>query len=107
MTDLPIIAVIPVRINSTRFPKKVLANKTGKPLIQHVWEAVSNAPSIKQVLIAGDDPKIEHAVKLFGGEYIPTSKNHLNGTSRCHEAFRSLKIKKPALVLNIQGDEPE
>src|SRR5258707_1094 len=92
---------------STRFPDKVLANKTGKPLIQHVYESVRRASSLSRVIVATDDDRIRAAVTAFGGEAVLTSPAHPNGTSRLAEAADLLKLPDDCLVANIQGDEPE
>lgn len=98
------IAVIPARYDSVRFPGKVLANATGKPLIQHVWERARLAKSVSRIIVAGDDQRIAEAVEAFGGEYVLTSRDHPNGTSRIAEVARSIDA---AYIINIQGDEPE
>ena len=98
------IAVIPARYGSTRFPAKVLAAETGKPLVQHVYEAVQSARKIDRVLIATDDERVAAAVRAFGGEAIMTRADHQSGTDRVAEVAERVKAE---LVLNVQGDEPE
>lgn len=98
------IAVIPARFGSTRFPGKMLADRTGKPLIQHVYERARQAASISRVIIAADDARIADAVHAFGGECVMTRTDHPNGTSRIAEACRSLSAE---IIVNVQGDEPE
>ena len=107
MKDPYVIGIIPVRLNSIRFPRKVLAKKTGKTLVQHVWENVSKCKNIDRLVIAGDNQEIKKETESFGAEYINTSKSHKNGTTRCHEAFEILSLNKPSIIVNIQGDEPE
>jgi len=94
-------------MGSTRFPGKMLADRTGKPLIQHVYEAVRRAASISRVIVATDDDRIAAAVTSFGGESVLTSPTHPNGTSRLAQAADLLNLLDNALVANIQGDEPE
>jgi len=89
---------------STRFPGKPLASKTGRPMIQHVFERASQCRSISRVIVATDDRRIEQAVRSFGGEVVMTSPDHANGTSRIAEAVKSIDCD---VVVNIQGDEPE
>jgi 3-deoxy-manno-octulosonate cytidylyltransferase (CMP-KDO synthetase) len=100
-------AIIPARMGSTRFPGKMLADKTGKPLIQHVYEAVRRAKTLDRIIVATDDARIQAAVERFGGEAVMTSPTHPNGTSRLAEAADKLGLPDGALVANIQGDEPE
>lgn len=99
-----IVAVIPARFASQRFPGKILAAETGKTLIQHVYERVVQATSISRVLIATDDDRIAEAVRAFGGEVMMTRTDHPNGTSRIAEVAETLDSD---IIVNVQGDEPE
>ena len=99
-----IVAIIPARFASTRFPGKVLANRTGKPLIQHVYEQVSKCSIVDRVLIATDDERVGEAVRGFGGEVGMTRADHANGTSRLAEVAETLDAH---IIVNVQGDEPE
>ncbi len=98
-----VVAVIPARMASTRFPGKPLASKTGRPMIQHVHERASRATLVDRVLVATDDRAIHDAVTGFGGEAIMTSAAHPNGTSRIAEAIEAIPC---SIVVNVQGDEP-
>lgn len=98
-----IIAVIPARYGSTRFPGKMLALLKGKPLIEWVWRRVHNAKRIDRVIVATDDEKIAQAVKEFGGEARMTSPDHPSGTDRIAEAMKDLDAE---WIINVQGDEP-
>ena len=100
-------AIIPARIGAARFPGKILANETGRPLIRHVCEAASAAASIDRVVVATDDDRVRQAVAAFGGEVVMTRTNHPNGTSRLAEAAATLDLPHDAIVVNVQGDEPE
>ncbi len=101
------IAVIPARYASTRFPGKPLADKTGKYLIQHVCERVSECRRIDRLIVATDDDRIARAVKSFGGEVYMTRPDHATGTDRIGEVAATLGLADDDLVLNVQGDEPE
>lgn len=97
------LAIIPARYASTRFPGKPLALLGGKPIIQHVYERVSEVFS--DLCVATDDDRILKAVESFGGVAIMTSTEHRSGTDRCYEAY--LKMNSDAdVVVNVQGDEP-
>lgn len=102
--SLSVAAIIPARYTSTRFPGKPLANKTGKYLIQHVYEAVQRARRVGRVLVATDDERIAAAVRSFGGEVAMTRADHPSGTDRVAEVARGLPDK---LIINVQGDEPD
>lgn len=98
------VGVIPARLASSRFPEKVLAAETGKPLIVHVLEQARKATVLDEIVVAADHPRIVAAVEAAGGKAILTREDHPNGTSRLAEVAE----KVPAEVfVNIQGDEPE
>jgi 3-deoxy-manno-octulosonate cytidylyltransferase (CMP-KDO synthetase) len=99
-----IVACIPARFGSTRFPGKVLAKDTGKFLIQHVYERACQAKLIDSVIIAADDRRIVDAVKSFGAECVLTSVKHQSGTDRIAEAVADMDVD---IVVNLQADEPE
>jgi 3-deoxy-manno-octulosonate cytidylyltransferase (CMP-KDO synthetase) len=99
--------IIPARLGSVRFPQKVLADRTGKPLIQHVYERAAAARSAARVVIATDSIRVAEAARRFSAEAILTSPDHPNGTSRLAEAARTLNLSPDELVVNVQGDEPE
>lgn len=102
-----VIGVIPARLASSRFPRKILASETGKPLIQHVWEAARRSKSLSRVVIAVDDAAVADVVRRFGGEAVLTSVDHPNGTSRLAQASQLLGLSDDAIVVNVQGDEPD
>ena len=106
---MAIIGIIPARYASTRFPGKPLAIIDGKTIIQLVYEQCKLAESLDKIIVATDDERIANNVKNFGGEAVMTSKEHVNGTSRCVEALITYeKIIRTTFdtVINIQGDEP-
>ena len=70
MKDKKMIAVIPARYHSSRFPGKPLALILGKPMIQWVYERVSQMTAIEQTYVATDDERIFRAVEAFGGRMI-------------------------------------
>ncbi len=104
MPEFHAVAVIPARYASTRYPGKPLAKKTGKFLIQHVYEQVRLAPLISEVIVATDDRRIADAVESFGGRAVMTRADHPSGTDRIAEVAANLECD---VVINVQGDEPE
>ena len=102
-TSSDIIAVIPARYGSTRFPGKALAPIAGKPMIQRTWEQASKVPELDEVIIATDDSRIREACEAFGAQVAMTREDHETGTDRIAEAIAG---RKGELILNIQGDEP-
>jgi len=98
-----IVAVIPARYGSKRFPGKPLAMIMGKTMIERVYHRVSACPQVNRICVATDDIRIVQAVEAFGGSAILTSPHHPSGTDRVAEAVGGLGGD---LVLNVQGDEP-
>jgi 3-deoxy-manno-octulosonate cytidylyltransferase (CMP-KDO synthetase) len=101
-----ILAVIPARYASTRFPGKPLTPICGKPMIQHVYERTLRCPSLEKVVVATDDSRIMEVVKAFGGDCILTGAEHQSGTDRLAEAAGILALAEDDIVVNVQGDEP-
>jgi len=97
--------IIPARWASTRFPGKPLVELRGKPLVQHVWERANRAKRVGRVIIATDDMRIAEAAFAFGAEVALTSPKHPTGTDRLAEVAG--KLKSAAIILNVQGDEPD
>jgi len=87
---IAIVAIIPARYNSSRFPGKPLALLAGKPMIQHVYERARRASLISDVLVATDDERVGRAVEEFGGRAVMTSPDHLTGTDRVAEVAAGL-----------------
>jgi len=100
---MEVIGVIPARYSSTRFEGKVLADISGKPLIQHVWERAKDALSLDDLIIACDNELVAEAASKFGAKVAMTSQGHDCGTDRIIEVINPLDVK---VVVNIQGDEP-
>ncbi|MFH1746593.1 MAG: 3-deoxy-manno-octulosonate cytidylyltransferase [Planctomycetota bacterium] len=104
---MQVVAIIPARYASTRFPGKPLANLTGKYLIQHVYEQVVACNSVNRCIVATDDERIRSAIEAFGGEVTMTRPDHLSGTDRIAEVAGALPGNSDDIILNVQGDEPE
>ncbi len=102
-SPLRIVAGIPARYRSSRFPGKPLALLAGKPLIEHVYGRVASVAEISEVIVATDDARIAAAVEAFGGQARLTSSAHGSGTDRLAEAFATVECD---VVVNVQGDEP-
>jgi 3-deoxy-manno-octulosonate cytidylyltransferase (CMP-KDO synthetase) len=98
-----VVAIIPARYGSSRFPGKPLALLSGKPIIEHVVQRTSQADTVDTVIVATDDERIYRCVKDFGGEAIMTSKDHPTGTDRIGEVASQILCD---IVVNVQGDEP-
>ncbi len=100
---LSVVALIPARYDSSRLPGKVLAEISGKTMIEHVYQRVSQASSVGVVMVATDDQRILDTVERFGGRGRLTSKGHESGTDRIAEIAEELTAD---LIVNVQADEP-
>jgi 3-deoxy-manno-octulosonate cytidylyltransferase (CMP-KDO synthetase) len=105
---LAAICVIPARYSSTRFPGKIVASATGKPLVQHVVERARGAKCLRDVIVATDDQRIVEALRPFGTRCVMTSPKHASGTDRIAEVARAGEfVGADENIVNVQGDEPE
>lgn len=102
---MKVLAIIPARYASTRFPGKPLAMIGSKPMIQHVYERVAGSGAADEVIVATDDERIADAVENFGGEAMLTIRDHKSGTDRCGEVLERMD-EEYDVVINVQGDEP-
>ena len=98
------VIVIPARFASTRFPAKILASDTGKPLVQHVVERARRCRLVRDILVAIDDARIADALAPFGTRCVMTAVTHPSGTDRIAEVAGGLS---DGIIVNVQGDEPE
>ena len=97
-----VLAVIPARYSSTRFPGKPLAPIAGKPMVAHVVDRAREAGCFDDVIVATDDERIARAAAAAGARPVITGECR-SGTDRVAAAVRD---EPAAVVLNVQGDEP-
>ncbi len=95
--------IIPARIDSTRFPKKVLAEIDGVPM---VIKTALNASRVDETVIATDSPQILSIAKDYSIKAVLTSKSHSSGTERINEAAAKMGLGPKDVVINVQADEP-
>ena len=100
---MEVVALIPARYGSTRFPGKPLALLRGKPMIQHVYEQTCLVRGLARVIVATDDERIAGAVRSIGGEVAMTRADHPTGTDRLAEVAQRLSAD---VIVNVQGDLP-
>lgn len=98
------IGIIPARLDSKRFPKKILKPLNGKPMIVNTVERSLMAKRLDKVILAIDSEETKNALKGFNFEITMTSKDHTSGTDRIAEVVQNIKEAK--IIINIQGDEP-
>jgi len=100
------VIIIPARYHSSRLPGKPCLALTGKPLIQHTYEAVQGGKRIDRIIVATDSEEIVGLVRAFGGEAILSLEKCRNGTERCADAAKQLGLSDNTTVVNVQCDEP-
>lgn len=98
--------LIPARYESTRLPGKPLLEAGGKPLVQWVYEAACRSDA-ERVVIATDDERVVAAAESFGAGACLTGSQHASGTDRICEAAGILGLAPGAVIVNLQGDEPQ
>jgi len=95
--------IIPARLESTRFPKKVLADIGGLPMVVRTAKRVSH---LDNVVVAADDELIVSTCQKHGIKAMLTSTTHKSGTDRIHECANILKLDDSEIIINVQADEP-
>ena len=99
------IVLIPARLDSTRLPRKPLADIAGKPMVVRVAEQARKSLA-KKVIVATDSTEIQAACALHQIDCVITRADHLTGTDRLAEVTQLLSLKPNDVVVNVQGDEP-
>ncbi len=99
-----LLAVIPARYASTRFPGKPLVDIGGKTMIRRTYEQVLLSRRVDRAVVATDDERIFEHVRSFGGNVCMTRPDHASGSDRCAEVAG--QFPEAEIVLNVQGDEP-
>jgi 3-deoxy-manno-octulosonate cytidylyltransferase (CMP-KDO synthetase) len=100
---MKIIAVIPARYASTRFPAKLMQDLGGKTIILRTYEAAIGTGLFDDVFVATDSDLIFEEIVSHGGKAIMSIKEHESGSDRIAEAVANLNVD---IVVNVQGDEP-
>lgn len=98
-----VVAVIPVRLGSSRFPGKPLAPLHGLPMMEHVYRRAELCDQLDDVYVATCDDEIRAVAQGFGARVIMTSATHERATDRVAEAAEHFASD---IVVMIQGDEP-
>lgn len=106
---MKILALIPARMGSSRFPGKPMALINGKPMIEHVYERVAKASSLAMTAVATCDQEIVDHIESIGGIAVMTGDHHERASDRCAEALPLLEAQfgdEFDIVVMVQGDEP-
>ncbi|RTY94910.1 3-deoxy-manno-octulosonate cytidylyltransferase [Flavobacterium sp. GT3R68] len=100
---MKIIAVIPARYASTRFPAKLMQDLGGKTVISRTYDAAVQTNLFDDVFVVTDSDLIYDEIVSQGGKAIMSIKEHESGSDRIAEAIENLDVD---VVVNVQGDEP-
>ena len=98
-----VVGVIPARLNSVRFPRKILAPINGSPMVISVAERALQAQLLDEVIIAVDSEEVLRKLKNPRIKVVMTSTEHNSGSDRVAEVVKEQDVE---IVVNIQGDEP-
>jgi 3-deoxy-manno-octulosonate cytidylyltransferase (CMP-KDO synthetase) len=106
---MKIVALIPARMGSSRFPGKPMAQISGKPMIGHVYERVAKSPLLTTTAVATCDREIFDYIESIGGKAVMTADTYERASDRCAEALLKLEQEygvRYDIVVMVQGDEP-
>jgi 3-deoxy-manno-octulosonate cytidylyltransferase (CMP-KDO synthetase) len=109
VTQKKILALIPARMGSSRFPGKPMAPLLGAPMIEHVYRRVVLSPVLSATVVATCDKEIAEHVRKIGGRVAMTGSHHERASDRCAEALAVIEREDGVrfdIVVMVQGDEP-
>lgn len=98
-----VVAIIPARYASVRFPGKVIALLADKPVVVHTYERTARSSVVSETIIATDDERVAEAVAPYGVNVVMTRADHPTGCDRIAEVAASLDAD---IIVNVQADEP-
>ena len=99
---MKVVGMIPVRLESSRLPKKALCDILGLPMVIHTLKRTQMAKTLDEVYVVTDSEVIKALVESHQGKVIMTSKAHQTGSDRLAEAAEHIEAD---IIVNIQGDE--
>lgn len=97
------IALIPARLEASRFPKKLLADLRGKSVLRRTYEATVETGLFDQVIVVADSDELIEEIMRYGGNVVKSKREYESGTDRIAEVAATLDAD---VFLNVQGDEP-
>ncbi len=101
-----VLGVVPVRLASSRLPRKPLHPLLGRPLLEWVWRRVSGMALFDRVVVATDAPEIRELCTSMGAPVEMTDPGHESGTDRVAEVVERPGFRDFPVIVNVQGDEP-
>lgn len=106
---MKILALIPARMGSSRFPGKPMAPLLGIPMIEHVYRRIALNPQVSAAVVATCDAEIADHIQSIGGRVAMTGSYHERASDRCAEALENIERADGVrfdIVVMVQGDEP-
>lgn len=103
MPGISLVALIPARYASTRFPAKLMQLLGGKPVIRHTYDNTVATGLFDDVIVVTDSEIIHNEIVSHGGRAVMSKKEHLSGSDRIAEAVEKINVD---VIVNVQGDEP-
>ena len=100
---MKITALIPARLNSKRFDRKLMMDLCGKPVITRTYNAVLSSKLFSDVIVITQDSEIHQEISSNNGKSVLIDKDYKSGTDRIADACVNIETD---IVINIQGDEP-
>jgi 3-deoxy-manno-octulosonate cytidylyltransferase (CMP-KDO synthetase) len=97
--------LVPARLQSTRLPRKILADLGGVPMVVRVAQRAALSQAVR-VVVAADDAEIVLACQAHRVDCVLTRADHATGSDRLAEACALLGLDGADAVVNVQGDEP-
>lgn len=97
--------LVPARLQSSRLPRKILADIAGLPMVVRVARRAALSKAAR-VVVAADDAEIVQACQAHGVDCVLTRVDHATGSDRLAEACTLLGLDGDDAVVNVQGDEP-
>jgi 3-deoxy-manno-octulosonate cytidylyltransferase (CMP-KDO synthetase) len=103
MSQGRVVGVVPARLESTRFPGKVLAPVLGEPLVRHTFERLRESAAVGEAIVATDSHEVRDAVEAFGGRVVMVTEPCACGSDRVAAAVTDVDAD---VVVNLQADQP-
>ena len=100
---MKVVAMIPARLEASRFPRKLLQDLCGKTVILRTYEAAVYTELFDQVYVVTDSEEIYDEITNHIGNAIMSKAEHQSGSDRIAEAVEEIDAD---IVVNVQGDEP-
>jgi 3-deoxy-manno-octulosonate cytidylyltransferase (CMP-KDO synthetase) len=104
-----IVAIIPARMDSSRFPGKPLAKIHGFPMIGHVYQRTRKCEKLSAVYVATCDTEIADYLESVDCQVVMTGSQHVRASDRIAEAIELIEEREKNsfdIVVMVQGDEP-